>query len=383
MQPSDATPSNMTCGGVLGRSRHILATAVPGIGRDRSWRNAAVALACCLTVLVLVYRPTVVSMLYTWTEDPFGHGYVVVPAVLCLAFIRRSSLESITPRAAVWALPAVGASSLLWLLATRAGQDAIQQSAVVATAVSLTWAVLGTAAVRALAFPLGLLLFVLPVGHVVAPLLQHFTGRAAAAMLQYSRVAAALDGDVISTAGTRWHVSEACGGIHYLIASAGIGYVYAGLVYRRWTRRAGFIAAAMVVPIVGNLVRVYTTIILDELGATRLVAGMGHDLYGVFVFTMMMSVLFITCGQWSDAPRFDENSPRRRSDDSAYQPWRSAALATAALALAVAPPLLAAAFTDSPHGRAWSSREVQPPVLPRTSSPARINSPATAWSRSR
>jgi exosortase A len=363
----------MTCGGVLGRSRHVLATTIPIIGRDRSWRNAAVALVCCLTVLVFVYQPTVVSMLYTWAEDPFGHGYVVVPAVLCLAFIRRSSLESITPRAAASALPAVGASSLLWLLASRAGQDAIQQSAVVATAVSLTWAVLGTAVVRALAFPLGLLLFVLPVGHVVAPLFQDFTGRVAAAMLHYSGVPVALDGDVISTPGTRWHVSEACGGIHYLIASTGIGYVYAGLVYRRWTRRAGFIAAALIVPIAGNLVRVYTTIILDEFGATRLVAGMGHYLYGFFVFTMMMSVLFITCGQWSDERRPNGSSPGRRPDDSAYQPWRSAALATAALSLAVAPPLLAAAFTDAPHGRALSSCEVQPAVLLRTSAPARIN----------
>lgn len=363
MQAPDTTRSNMTCGdvgGVLGRHRHMLAAAIPGIGHDRAWRNAAGTLTCCLTVLVLVYRPTVVSMLYTWTEDPFGHGYFVVPAVLSLAFMRRSSLESITPRAAVWALPAVGASSLLWLLASRAGHDAIQQSAVVVTAVVLTWAVLGTAAVRTLAFPLGLLLFALPVGHGLAPLLQDFTGRVAAAMLHYSRVAVALDGDVISTAGTRWHVSEACGGIHYLIASVGVGYVYAGLVYRRWTRRAGFIAAAMVVPIVGNLLRVYTTIILEEFGATRLVAGMGHYLYGVFVFTMMMSVLFITCGQWSDDHRPDGISPHRRSDGSEYQPWRTAALATVALALAVAPALGAAAVTDSSHRRVSSSRVVQP-----------------------
>ena len=339
MQTSDPTPSTMTCGGVLGRSRHMLATAIPVVGRHRSWRNAALALACCLTALVSVYRSTVVSMLYTWAEDPFGHGYFVVPAVFCLAFMRRSCLEAITPRAAVAALPMVGASSLVWLLATRAGEEAVQHSAMVATTVSLTWAVLGTAAVRTLAFPLGLLLFALPVGGVVAPLLQDFTGHVAAAMLHYSRVSVTLQGDVISTAGTRWHVSEACGGIHYLVASAGIGYVYAGLVYRRWTRRAGFMSAAIVVPIVGNLVRVYTTIILDEFGATRLVAGMGHYLYGVFVFTVMMSVLFITCGQWNDDQASDRSSPRRTPDGSAYQPWRSAALATAALLLAVAPPL--------------------------------------------
>jgi hypothetical protein len=86
-----------------------------------------------------------------------------------------------------------------------------------------------------------------------------------------------------------------------------------------------------------------------------------------------MSVLFITCGQWSDDRPSDGSSPRRSTDDSAYQPWRSAALATAALSLAVAPPLLAAAFTDSPDGRVWPARDVQPPILPRTTSPARIN----------
>jgi len=349
MQTFDTAPSIMTSGGVLGRSRHVLATAIAVVGRDRSWRNALVALAACLTMLISAYRSTVVSMLYTWSEDPFGHGYFVVPAVLCLAFMRRSALDSITPRAAASALPAVVASSLLWLLATLAGHEAIQQAAVVAIAVSLTWAVLGTAALRTLAFPLGLLLFALPVGHVVAPELQDFTGRMAASMLRYSRVSVALADDVISTAGTRWHVSEACGGIHYLIASAAIGYVYAGLVYQRWSRRAAFMAAALVVPIVGNLVRVYTTIVLDEIGATRLVAGMGHYLYGVFVFLVMMTVLFMTCGQWSDARRSDGSAPRRRPDDSAVPPWRSAALVALALSFAVAPPLVAAAFTDSPN----------------------------------
>jgi exosortase A len=355
----------MAGGGVLGRSRHVLATAIAVIGRNRAWRNAFVALACCLTVLASAYRSTVVSMLYAWSEDPFGHGYFVVPAVVCLAFMRRSALDSITPRAAASALPAVVASSLLWLLATLGGHEAIEQSAVVAMAVSLTWAVLGTAALGTLAFPLGLLLFALPVGHVVAPQLQDFTGHVAAAMLRYSRVSVALADDVISTAGTRWHVSEACGGIHYLIASGAIGYVYAGLVYRRWTHRAAFMAAAILVPIVGNLLRVYTTIVLDEIGATRLVAGMGHYLYGVFVFMVMMTVLFVMFGHWSDAGRSDGRPPRRRPDDSPLPPWRSAAIVTLALLLAVAPTLITAAFADrrtSCAGRSGAPAKTDPRV---------------------
>jgi len=187
------------------------------------------------------------------------------------------------------------------LLGTLTGSTPIQQFCLVGMAGAVTWAVLGTAA-RALMFPLGLLLFSLPFGGRITSALQDFTERFAFTMLTLSNVQAVLDGHVISIGGNMWRITEACGGINYFVASLAVGYVYAGAVYRQWGHRVAFLVASAVMPLAANGLRVYTTILLDHLGATLLVAGMGHYLYGVLVFGIVISVLFMTCGRWPEPP---------------------------------------------------------------------------------
>ena len=111
--------------------------------------------------------------------------------------------------------------------------------------------------------------------------------------------------------GTIWRVSGACGGINYLIACVAVAYVYAGVSYRRWGHRLMFVSAAAGISLGGNCIRVYSTILLDYAGATRVAAGMGHELYGVLVFAVMVSVLLTTCGRWhEERPVESSSSPR-------------------------------------------------------------------------
>src|SRR5262249_28917667 len=226
------------------------------------WGRACVVLGSCLALLLILHRTTIAALLVEWSRDPFGHGYVVVPGVAVLAWQRRTQIARLTPAPAPAALPLLAALSLLWLVGKAGDINAIQQVAILAMGVGVTWAVVGSAAVQALAFPLGLLCFAAPVDDVLAPALQTMTASAVAMMLHYSGVPATLEQHVLSTASTRWYVSEACGGIHYVIAGLAVGYVYAGVVYRRWRYRTLFMVAAALIPIAGNVLRVFTTVVL-------------------------------------------------------------------------------------------------------------------------
>ena len=241
-------------------------------------------------------------MLKDWRRDPFEHGYLVVAAAAYLAWTRRERLASLSPRPSFFALPLLGLASLVWLLSSLTGTGSVQQLSLLTMFIGFIWAVLGSAALRTLRFPLGILVFALPVGDRLAPALQELTARAAVKMLTASGVHAVLTGEVISIGEERWRVAAACGGINYLIASIAVGYLYAGIVYRQWRHRLAFLLGAAVVPLVGNALRVHTTILLDHLGATAVVSGMQHELYGVFVFAIMMAVLFATCGHWHEDP---------------------------------------------------------------------------------
>jgi exosortase A len=323
-----------------------LATArdVTSTSRDRSpWPNTYFLLGCCLAVLVALYWATAASIAGRWPQDPFGHGYFVLAGAAYLAWSRRQRVESTAVRPAFGVLAVVGFLSSLWLVSNLAGITLVQQFSLVAIFAALTGAVLGPAAARALAFPLGLLFFALPVGDTFTAALQGFTARFAVAALSLSGLHPSLEGPVIVIAENRWRVTEACGGINYLVASLAVGYLYAGAVYRQWGHRVTFVAASAALPLAANGLRVYTTILLDHLGAERVVAGMGHYLYGLFVFGVVMSVLFLTCGRWREEPLSgDGREPGSREGVAVVSPGalrRIVICATLALLLAAIGPV--------------------------------------------
>jgi exosortase len=63
------------------------------------------------------------------------------------------------------------------------------------------------------------------------------------------------EGQFFSIPSGNWSV--VCSGLRYLIASVTVGVLYAHLTYRSALRRALFIAASIVVPIVANWLRAY------------------------------------------------------------------------------------------------------------------------------
>jgi exosortase A len=310
-----------------------------------AWLFAFATLGACLALLLIVHRATAAALLRDWARDPFAHGYFVAAAAAFLVWSRRERLLSLNPRPALAALPPLVLLSSLWLLGNLTGTEALQYVCLVATFPVLAWAVLGSAAMRALLFPAGLLFFALPFGDRIVPALQDITALLAVKMLTWSGVPALLTGHLISIGDGRWRVAEACGGINYLTASLAVGYVYAGVKYREWGHRMAFLLAAAVVPLAGNGLRVYTTILLDHFGASAVASGMEHDLYGVFVFATMTALLLMTCGHWREEPSTAvESSPVSPGASLAatfIDRRRTALCATAAMLLILSGPVSA------------------------------------------
>jgi EpsI family protein len=285
-------------------------------------------------------------------------------AAAYLAWTRRERVASTNPRPAFVALPFLGLLSFLWLLGTLISATLLQQVSLLTMFVAVAWAVLGSAAVRALTFPLGLLLFAVPLGERLAPTLQEFTARAAVTMLTLSGVHPVLDDHRISIAEKTWHVTQACGGINYLVASLAVGYVYAGTVYRQWGHRVAFLVASALVPLAANAVRVYATILLDHLGATRVASGMLHYLFGVLVFGIMMSVLFVTCGHWREEPSTGDDPTFLRQRVAPVPSARHAVLcATLGMLLVLMGPVSARVFW-LPRGPEGTILQNPPAVSP-------------------
>jgi exosortase A len=293
----------MTNGPLQPRSIATAETVSPALtGPPSLWRRDTTMLLMALSALIALFWGTAGSLVMSWARDPLAHGYIIIPAVGYLAWHRRHLLTDVAPTSEWLAISAVAAFAVAWFVANLSDSTSIQQFCFVAILIGFVPIVLGSAQARVLVFPLGLLLFALPLGNLVIPLLQPLTANLVVKLLAYSNVPVLLQGHVISIPGAVWKVAEACSGINYLTASLALGYLYAGVTYRYWSHRIGFLAAAALIPLAANGLRVYGTILIAYLAGPQSVEGTRHYLFGWIVFSLMMIVLFVACGRWREEP---------------------------------------------------------------------------------
>jgi exosortase A len=281
---------------------------LPGItlpGRMPRWfgeRAAALALVVSALMWLLVWHgETVQAMVGIWqSSDTFAHGFLILPISAWLAWQRRRELAALDLRPRGAALAALALAGLGWLAAHSAGVGVVQQFGVVLMIPLVVWAVLGDQVVRAAAFPLFFLLFAVPFGDFLEPLLMEHTADFAVTALRLTGIPVYREGLFFTIPSGSWSVVEACSGLRYLIASLTVGVLYAYLTYRTPLRRAAFVVASVVVPIVANWLRAYMIVMIGHLSGMKYAVGVDHLIYGWLFFGVVMLILFWVGSFWRE-----------------------------------------------------------------------------------
>lgn len=267
-------------------------------GRER---KVFAAVALVLAAVFLAYWPTTVSMVETWLRsETYKHCFLVVPAVLWFVWQSRAEL-AVAPVEPWWpALVPLAGMGALWLTGELASALAPTQWAMVLMVPLAILALFGVAWGRILAFPLAFLLFAVPFGEALTPTLIDWTADFTVAALRAVGIPVLREGPHFVIPSGRWSVVEACSGIRYLMASVVVGTLYAWSVYRSPLRRALFIAASFVVPIVANWLRAFLIVLIGHLSGNRLAVGIDHFFYGWLFFGIVIALTFWVGLRWRE-----------------------------------------------------------------------------------
>jgi exosortase A len=280
--------------------------AAPAVRRPadaHAWRTALVSLGLSLAWLLVWYASTAAGIVEIWWRSAtFTHGFVVPPITLWLIWRQRRSLAAMTPRPALAWLAVLVAAGAAWLVGSLAAINAVKQLAFVTMLISVVPIVLGTEIGRRLSFPLGFLYFAVPIGEFLLPRLMEWTADFTVFAVQLSGVPIHREGLHFVIPSGRWSIVEACSGIRYLIASIMVGTLYAYCSYRTWSRRLGFVAVAIAVPIVANWLRAYMIVMIGHLSNNRFAVGIDHLIYGWVFFGVVMFLMFAVGARWRDLP---------------------------------------------------------------------------------
>ena len=333
-------------------------------------RGVVVALGVGLLALGLLFHSEVSAAITVWiTSTAYNHCFLVIPIAGYLLWDRRETFSFASarpfPLATIAAIPLL----LAWLIAERLGIMEGRQLVAMSFVELLFFTVLGPALWWRIAGPLLYLYFLVPFGAFLTPALQDFTTVFVRHGLALLHIPAYIDGYLIDIPEGSFLIAEACAGLRFLIAASAFGCLYALLMYRSPFRRAVFIIASLIVPIIANGFRALGIVALGHyLGSAQAVEA-DHVLYGWVFFSIVIMVLILVGLPFREDHR--PEVPAKPISVPVVGPARAALIGTAALIvlagmgpaiaaqldLAAAPGMAASPATIVPGRGCWMRPE--------------------------
>jgi exosortase A len=268
------------------------------------WRLPLLRLALAWTALIALLWGEWVDMVHQWwNASTYNHILLIPPILVWLVHLRRDELARLAPQAWWPGLAWLAPGLLAWLAGSLTDVNLVRQVGAVMLLQAAVPALLGPRIAFGLLFPLAYMFFLVPFGDEIIPALQAITAQLAIALTHASGVPAQIDGFFIDTPAGLFEVAEACSGVKFLVAMVALGTLVAHLCFSSSRRRAVFMAAAVIVPILANGVRAWGTIFVAQSQGLEFAAGFDHIVYGWIFFALVIAVLL--GASW----RFFDRSP--------------------------------------------------------------------------
>jgi exosortase len=257
-----------------------------------------------LTALVLIlYGKVLVSMAQQWFNDPnYGHGFLVPIFAAYVLWRKRNSIHEISAHANNWGLAIMLAAIGLLVLGTLGSEHFTERISFLILISGIIVFLVGWKALRSVAFPMGYLIFMIPLPAIIYyeltfPL-QLLASRLGAAGLVALGVPTVREGNLLILPNCTLEVVEACSGVRSLLSllAAVVGYVY--LVEPSTWKRYILIAATVPIVIFSNGLRLVATGVLSFFFGPGVDSGWPHiglglAFFGVAFLSIVLIHLFL------------------------------------------------------------------------------------------
>jgi exosortase len=248
-------------------------------------------------LLTVCYFPVLRHLVHQWsTDDDMGHGFFVPAIAAYIVWQERERLMSIQWKSHWFGLLILAWSAFQLMIGWLGAELFLQRTALIEAIVGVVLYLGGWQVLKALAFPLFLLVFMVPLPAVVYNQitfpLQLFASAVAEQVLQLVGIPVLREGNVLELASQKLSVVEACSGIRSLLSLTFLSLVYGYFFEKNMTLRVLLFLATIPIAIIANAARVTITGILSEINP-ELAQGFFHSLEGWVIFMVALTMLAI------------------------------------------------------------------------------------------
>ncbi len=269
-----------------------LPTRLDWLSAERT-RQAVPIVGTAVAFLVLFWAPATTLVRDWWMDPDAGHGLLLAPVAVWLAWKRGITTET-RPAVALALITLTAAIVLRYMsgLAAELYTMRISMLLAVAALIIYQW---GWRQVTRWWLPAALIALSIPLPDIVTGTLafplQLTASKWGATLLEWRHVPVNLAGNVIHLPGQSLFVTEACSGLRSLTALTALGLLIGGLFLTTTWGRALALAASIPVAMVLNAVRIFVTGFLVYFVNPELGEGLMHYTEGWTIFIVAFGIL--------------------------------------------------------------------------------------------
>lgn len=274
----------------------MTATAKPVPTLGSIARRPALALPVVLAAAafaLLFARPAQLMVHDWWTNPEAGHGLLLAPLAVWLAW--RRGLRADRAPQVMWGVLGLAVAVLLRYVSGLAAEVFTMRVSMLMALGALVVFLWGWRQLLHWWLPVALLFLSVPwpalITNALALPLQFQASRMGAALLRSRDIPVLLSGNVINLPGHQLFVTEACSGLRSLTALLSLGLLVGGLWLRTPVARTLLLLLAIPVAIVINAIRVFFTGFLVYFVDPKLGEGFMHMTEGWLLFIVAFGLL--------------------------------------------------------------------------------------------
>jgi exosortase len=265
--------------------------------RASSWLDWTPYLAVAALLVAIYYRVTI-KLVHDWYTIPdYSHGFLVPFFAVFLIWDKRKYLSTVPVRQTWSGIALVIFSIVVLILGVYGVELFTSRISFVLMLTGLIWTFFGLAMVRALRFPLLVLILAIPFpailfNQITFPL-QLLASRIASDILPLLGVPTLHEGNVIELPVMKLEVAEACSGIRSLMSLFTLAVFY-GYFLERTTRRRIILALASIpIAVTANVARIVGTGLCVQYWDPDKALGFFHEFSGWVMFVISLACLYI------------------------------------------------------------------------------------------
>jgi len=252
-------------------------------------------------ILALLYWPILRDLVAQWWDDAnYNHGFLIPVFSAFLVWRERQRLAAIPLAPTSFGLAVLLGGIALLLLGDIGAENFLMRSSLIVILAGLVLFMAGRGILRAVLFPLGYLLFMIPLPgilfYAITFPLQRIAAEQAAWALDLLGVPVLLDGNIIHLSQISLGVTEACSGIRSLISLLAGAAAWAYLMLPAGWLSVLFVATAIPITIVANSARVVATGLIGQWFGVEYASGFFHEFAGWVVYIFAFACLILVYG---------------------------------------------------------------------------------------